>query len=313
MASPLEFGHDYLVGSESTTERDDAGASLLLERLEAYDPESDHSEPLKHRDILRRFPYPSTLRPGLTTTWVSKFATLAYCPYKIWHGIRGTPEIRPRRVQIAVDKGKTLHAEKEAVLTAEAAKAKPATTRELRDPSVDLVELPEIPAKLQRGTWLYLAKLDGLARLGGDLVVRERKTGRWAQMPDHLLQVWAYSIAAPGALSFETKGALRSRGIAWEVQYPTLEETWGPFLFRATQFELVTDAMAFFENVATRSVAEDGLDLGWSPVAGKCGACGFAHSCNWKPATVVGPGSRTSRLVDSRESTSVHRSLSDWQ
>jgi hypothetical protein len=262
----------------------------LLERLEAYDPDHDTSEPLSHKDLLKRFPYPTPPTDDASSTWVSRFTNLAYCPYKIWHVVRGTPEVRPRRVQVIVDRGKLLHAKQEVKLLAEAAVVPVATAKELKDPLVDLVELPEVPARVKRGDWVYIAKLDGLARLGGNLTVRERKTGRWTQMPDHLLQVWAYSIAAPGALNDETKGLLRANGVSWEVQYPTQGETWGPYSFRAAQLRLLEDSMDFFEDTAIRSRTEAGFDLGWNPTPSKCAPCGFANACSWR-AGGAAPGS----------------------
>ena len=50
-------------------------------------------------------------------------------------------------------------------LLAEAAEVPVATAKELKNPSVDLVELPEVPARVKRGDWAYIAKLDGLALL----------------------------------------------------------------------------------------------------------------------------------------------------
>lgn len=287
--------------------------SELLERLESYDPDHDRSSPIKHKELLKRFPFPPPPGNDVPTTWVSRFTNLAYCPYKIWHVVRGTPEIRPQRVQVVVDRGKLLHAKQEAKLLAEAAAVPVATAKELKDPSIDLVELPEVPARVKRGDWVYIAKLDGLARLGGDVTIRERKTGKWMQMPDHLLQVWAYSIAAPGALNAETKGSLRANGVSWEVQYPTQGEVWGPYPFRAAQLQLLEDSMDFYEDTAIRSKSETGFDLGWAPSTSKCAPCGFAHSCSWRVGS--GPSSGDGRVASGRGPPRRvgPRSLSDWQ
>ena len=263
---------------------EDVTAAVLLERLDAYDPEADHSDPVQFPDLVKRFPYFGGPTEGLQVAWVSNFSELAYCPYKIWHHIRGTPVIRPPRVARAVTKGTRIHAARETVKLEELAKAKPATKKELQDPSVDLVELPECPARFRREDWVYLAKLDGLSRESGDLVVHELKTGRYAGMPDHLLQVSAYCLASPGAMVQVTEGELRAKSVSWVVEYPNAGRTWGPFSFRSAQLELLDEAMSLFERTGMASRGSDTLDLGWRPPPSKCSPCGFAHACPWEAA-----------------------------
>ena len=257
-------------------------AAELLELLESYEPASDRSDRLTYRDILRRFPSPSGENESRTPVAVSHFAALAYCPYTIWHRVRGTPVVRPRRVQKLVEKGTKEHSVREEKLLEVVAKAKPASELELKDPFVNLVELPEVQARIERGRWLYLARLDGLARLAGNVVIRELKTGRWMGSADHLLQVWAYSVAAPGALESATKGLLRANGLLWEIHYPSRGEVWGPYDVTGAQLRLLTETMEFFETTASMSATSEELDLGWTPSVGKCNACGFAHQCRWR-------------------------------
>lgn len=257
-------------------------ASTFLEELEGYDPEYDRSEPLTFSDLYRRLPYYRGSDQGLRVVNVSNFAEMGYCPYKIWHIVRGTPVVRPPRVIEVVQGGTRRHVLREAQLTGIARKAKPATRKQLRDPSVDIVEMPEFRARFRRENWLYRAKLDGLARLSGNLVVRELKTGRYAQKPDHLLQVWAYCLASPGAVSHVTSGDFRARQLTWEVLYPNLSQRWGPFLFRNAQLALITKGLTLFETAGAASAAGENLDLRWRSFPAKCAPCGFSHACTWK-------------------------------
>ena len=258
------------------------GASPLLKRLGAYRAEHDESDPVRFVDLAKQVPYFDGTAESLLAVRVADFAELAYCPYTIWHNIRGTPEVRPRWTEIALAAGKGLHVVREATALERVAKAKVATKRQLRDPRVDLVELPEFPGCFRRDRWLYRAKLDGLSREGGNLVVHELKTGRHAEMPDQMLQVWAYCMASPGAMTKATGGDLRANGVSWVIEYSGLGKTWGPFEFRTAQLDLLTEAMTFYETTGLASTTDNTLNLGWRSFPAKCAPCGFAHACPWK-------------------------------
>lgn len=272
-------------------------ASALLEELDSYDPDHDCSKPLRFVDIRRLLPFYDGPESGLRAVNISNFAELAYCPYKIWHIIRGTPTIRPPRIARVIQRGTGLHIEREDRLMELVKKAKPATRRQLRDPSVDLVELPEFPGRFRRDTWLYRARLDGLARESGQLVIREFKTGRYSRKPDHLLQISAYCLASPGSMTKATGGDFRANGLTWEVEYLNLGETWGPYQFRLVQAELIAKAMAFFESTGSSSITEENLELGWRSFPAKCAPCGFAHACRWKVKSRAIAGSSTATLI----------------
>jgi CRISPR/Cas system-associated exonuclease Cas4 (RecB family) len=259
-----------------------AGVSQLLRRLGSYDADRDHSEPIRFLDLAKQLPNYDGPLGELRTVGVASFARLAYCPFTIWHNMRGTPQIRPPRAELAVSSGLAHHSAREATALAAVAKAKPASKRQLRDPNVDLVELPEFPAQFLHSGWLYRGVLDGLSRKDGNLVVHELKTGRYARMPDHILQVWAYCLAAPGAMTELTSGALRANGVSWTIEYPLIGETWGPYPFRAAQLGLLSEAMSFYEDTGLASTTDQPLDLGWQSFPAKCAPCSFAHACQWK-------------------------------
>jgi CRISPR/Cas system-associated exonuclease Cas4 (RecB family) len=254
----------------------------ILGELEAYDPDSDRSAPLKFAAVSREFPFYGGQAAGLNPIRVADFASMAYCPYQSWNRARGIPVIRPPRVARAASKGTQLHFDRESHLLEEAAKARPATKKQLRDPTVDLIELPEFPGRFERAPWLYLAKLDGLSRTRGDLVVHELKTGRYPRRPDHLLQVWAYCLASPGAIVKATDGDLRARGLEWVVEYSSVGDVWGPYMFRERQAELLKRAMAVYEETCAKALRSESVDLGWRPIPARCAPCGFAHACSWK-------------------------------
>lgn len=259
-----------------------SGASQLLDRLGSYNALHDRSEPIRFADLAKEAPFFEGPNEGLKSIGVASFARLAYCPYTVWHNIRRTSEVRPPKAEIAVNKGKEVHAAREVAALKVVAKAKAATRRQLRDPRVDLVELPEFPGCFRREGWLYRARLDGLSRHDGNLVVHELKTGRYAGMPDQMLQVWAYCMASPGAMMKLTDGSLRANGVSWVIEYPSLGETWGPFRFRTAQLQLLGEAMAFYESTGLASITDDNLNLDWRSYPAKCAPCGFAHACQWR-------------------------------
>jgi CRISPR/Cas system-associated exonuclease Cas4 (RecB family) len=261
---------------------DPSTTGAILAELEAYDPESDASEPLTFAAVSREFPFYGGETGGFNAIRVADFASMAYCPYQSWNRTRGIPVIRPARVAKAALKGTQLHFNREAHLLEEVAKAKPATKKQLRDSTVDLVELPEVPGRFQRAPWVYVAKLDGLSRTGGDLVVHELKTGRYPRKPDHLLQVWAYCLASPGAMVRATNGDLRARGLEWVLEYSSVGDVWGPHVFRQRQANLLKRAMEVYEATCSRALRSEAVDLGWSPIPARCAPCGFAHACSWK-------------------------------
>jgi hypothetical protein len=272
-------------------------ASSFLEELSSYDPDHDRTTPLKFVDIIRQYPYYSGTGKGLYPVNISGFAGMAYCPYKIWHLVRRTPSIRPPRAEIAIQKGKVQHAARESKLLEVVKKAKAATRSQLRDPMVDLVEMPEFPGQFRRKSWLYRAKLDGLARESGNLVVRELKTGRHPRMGDHLLQVWGYCFASPGAVSSATNGDFRAKRLDWEVDYPAVRDCWGPFPFTSNQSRLMVTALKLFESAGALSLVNDDFDLGWRSYPAKCAPCSFAHACKWRVEKREGQTSPPSPLV----------------
>ena len=261
---------------------DPVPVSEILELVESYDPAADSSPVLTYARLVRDFPYHDGGLGTLRAIRVADFASMAYCPYQGWHRAVGTPVIRPERVAKAVVKGTAMHATRETTLLEVAARVKPATERQLRDPDIDLIELPEVPGRFSRPPWVYLAKLDGLSREQGHLLVHEMKTGRYTRRPDHLLQVWAYCLAVPGAINRATDGNLRARGLSWALDYPVLGDVWGPYPFTERQLGLLTQAMTAYEATSSRAVAKEPLVLDWAPIAARCSPCGFAHSCNWK-------------------------------
>ena len=258
------------------------GASGLLKRLDSFRVEEDDSDPVRFVDLATQAPNFDGPQGSLISVGVAQFARLAYCPYTIWHNIRRTQEVRPAKAEIAVAKGKAVHLERESAALKVVAKAKAASKKQLRDPRVDLVELPEFPGCFRRENWLYRAKLDGLSREGGDLVVHELKTGHYPRMPDHLLQVWGYCLASPGAMTKLTDGNLRANGVSWVVEYPVLGEMWGPFQFRTAQLELLIKAMTFYEATGLASLTDDDMNLGWRSFPAKCAPCSYFHACQWK-------------------------------
>lgn len=251
--------------------------------LYSYRPEHDRTDAVRFSMVAKTYPdMLSGPRRG-ARTGVSNFAEIGYCAYKAWHHGRGSETRWSDAMLARMQLGAELHEEKESALLEQAALAPRATAAQVADPMVDLVEIPEFPARTKIGKITYSARIDAASRSKGALVIGETKSGSYTRAPQHFLQTWAYCLAAPAAMKrFEPK--FKAREIYWYVDYPEIEETCGPFRFTKRNQELVLGAMKIYEWLHFAGAKQTTAGLGGlpNPTPRKCPPCAFNHACEWK-------------------------------
>jgi len=259
----------------------------LKGELQSYLVKSDDSRPVRFSDIATRFP-PVSKSDDLAVG-MADFAEIGYCLYKSWHHATGTSEERTIGVELALERGTNYHDRREAADRARAKALPKPTQKQLRDPSINIAEIPEVPARIQVGEMVYMSRIERAGRRQRNLTIREIKTGTYTGAADHLLQTWGYCISAPGILS--TKGFAADR-IEWYVEYPRVSKTLGPYVFSERALSLLLEAMKQFQSVYAAGRANSGMIERVRVIAAKCRPCAFVHDCRW--AQIAAP-SQTSR------------------
>src|SRR5437867_4525688 len=158
----------------------------FLERLRSYDPDHDKSEHQRFAVIFKAFPeVPESVEMRYPRVRMADFAEIGYCAYKGWHRGHGTELRRPAPTAIKAANGEKVHALKVAEEQKAARNLPVATRSDLRNPMVDIAQIPELPSIIRIGRLFYASRIERAGRTRGDLMVTEIKTGSWVLMPDH--------------------------------------------------------------------------------------------------------------------------------
>jgi hypothetical protein len=273
-------------------------STRFFEELGGYSPEADRSKPITFPRLLReiKFATRESDPADVIIARMSDFASIGYCGFQGWHVGAGTEAIRPALAQKKVESGVKLHTERETSLRAIAEAAPIATRAQLRDPRVDIVDLPEFPGRIRVGGLTYASRLDSIARRSGNLEVTELKTGRYLGTPSHLLQVWGYCLSAPSAVVQIAGKDFRARSVSWRLVNPVLGEEQGPYVLRERALELVHRGMRLFELIRAAGAARQIESMPRFPgvFPAKCSPCAFSHGCHW---SLAGPARSQKTLM----------------
>ena len=267
--------------------------SSYLDMLRSYEPENDSSNRVSFKRILSLYPAAEEAmsKSGISNvhhTRVSDFSGIGYCAYKSWHYGRRTPQIRPPRIAKLVATGTHMHSVREMEILQESTKRPQATAAQLKNPKVDIFDIPEFPTTFLEGDVVYHAKVDSASRISGDLRITELKTGNFVGMPDHYLQMWAYCLATPSGLCLATNHNFRAQDIQWQIRNPRVGKGIGPFPFTENMLKLVRMGMYYHNNLykmGLSGVTKVPLETTTVPTATKCSACAFSHSCMWRASS----------------------------
>jgi len=240
-------------------------------------PEKDNSSPVTFSEIAKQYPMamPSSSDAAIG---VSHFAELGFCPYKSFHHGRGTEKTVTPEAVLALKKGTEYHEKMEAADRAFAEALPEATLKQLRNPSIDIAEIPELRASIRSGQMFYMSSIERAGRLNRNLTIREIKTGRFIGGSDHLLQTWGYCVSAPGILS--ANGIVADQ-IEWQVDYPHAGKKLGPFIFSERALSLLLEAMEQFEALYSVGKAGSGITELVPVNPAKCRQCAFVADCRW--------------------------------
>src|SRR2546427_5019130 len=119
----------------------------FLERLRSYDPDHDKSEHQRFAEIFKAFPgVPESVEMRYPRVRMADFAEIGYCAYKGWHRGHGTELRRPAPTAARAATGERVHAVKVSEDLEAARKLRVATRTDLRNPMVDIAQIPELPA-----------------------------------------------------------------------------------------------------------------------------------------------------------------------
>jgi hypothetical protein len=252
----------------------------LKRELESYLGNSDDSAPVSFSDIAKQ--YPMVARGNDLAIRMADFAEIGYCLYKSWHHAVGTSSKRTSVVELALQRGTDYHGKREAADRARAQALPTATKKELRNASINIAEIPELPGRIRVGGMIYMSRIERAGRRRRNLTIREIKTGTYTGAADHLLQTWGYCVTAPGILS--TKD-FTADGIEWCVEYPRVRKTVGPYIFSQRALSLLLEAMKQFESIYTAGRTKGGMVERVRVIPAKCRPCAFIHDCRWAAQT----------------------------
>lgn len=257
-----------------------AAVRRLEEEFTALDPEALRGPGLTFARIARKYPHVGRERlASLPRVPVHAFSGLGYCPYKAWHLGAATPEVRSAESAASLERGSHVHAKAERVDLEAARRARPATVPQLRDVSVDLIQLPFVGAHIRVGGLVYMGQMDRVGRAAGNLVVEEIKSSRWTRMADHYLQTFAYCMLAPTAVR-RLAPKLQAKEVLWKLSYPVVSQDYGPYPFTEKLLRLELDAMKAFEVLYMAGVGRVPVVPGLpGPHLRKCAPCLYFSGC----------------------------------
>lgn len=258
--------------------------AALMRDIASYGqrPDRDASSPVGFSELATKFPLviPSPDGPAIG---MAHFAEMGYCPYKSYHRGKGTAEEQSTEGKAALQRGTEYHERREAADRRRAKALPKATKKQLRDPSCNIAEIPEVPASVRVGGMIYMSSIERAGRQGRNLTIREIKTGTFIGGTDHLLQTWGYCISAPSILS--SRGFIADR-IEWQVEYPKAHKTFGPFTFSERALSLLLQAMAEFEHMHAVGRSNVGTIEVVPVSAARCRHCAFISGCQWAQRSV---------------------------
>src|SRR2546428_9946668 len=136
----------------------------LMHDLVSYANRPDDSSPVSFSDIATQFPKVSTVAEGDAVVGVAHFAEMGYCLYKAWHHGRGTPKKQTSKSTAALQRGEDYHEKREAADRARVKDLPKATRKQLRDPSINIAEIPEVPARIRFGGMIYMSSIERAGR-----------------------------------------------------------------------------------------------------------------------------------------------------
>lgn len=259
----------------------------VFETLIKYKPGESENGVIEFEELLRDSHRPEAKKGNSISVRVADFAEFGYCPYKAWHHGRGSREVRSRGSQAALARGAEKHAKAEQRQKRVLASKPIPTATDLSNMLHDLEVIPEFDGKTRLGDVEYRWKADTIGRSQGHLVVGEFKTGRWKLMPNHYLQVWAYSTMAPQGVTAKFGPGFKADRVFWYLEYERLQAKLGPFPFAKSERDLLTTSMSWFEWLYRKGLqgsSDVPNDLP-GPDQLTCTPCSFKSNCRWQTNT----------------------------
>ena len=252
---------------------------MVREDLYRYEP--THRGGLKFSALAKEFPFTKDRsRPRIK---MADFAEFGFCSYKGWHNGKGTERRRPIKTVQALERGLGIHEDILLKDIKKMEKAPKATDSDLRDPTVDLLGIPEFPSRIKMHPLIYLSKIERASRMGGNIVVSEIKTSQHEMRPDHLLQVWGYCLSAPGGIRKVFGNNYSANIIEWQLIYHDADSDEprtiiGPYAFDWEAFDILENAMKCYAKLY-QGGSSNNLP---GPSTARCAGCGYFWRCKWK-------------------------------